>query len=224
MSFARADRGTAVESPASVFDPVHDTQRTFRVLLDAMARPGQIHQLPVAVPGAPGNGWLAAALLTLLDHEVALAVEPLDGSDGEAATALARFVRQRTNAKLGPADAANFVVAAWSALDPDLPRRLRVGSPAYPDDSATLLLLVDGFDALDHSVQLDLTGPGISDVRTLALGGVPAAFFDALADIVDYPCGLDLLLVDAAGRVAALPRSTRITLRATVGAGARGDA
>src|ERR1700760_4116363 len=107
MSIARASHGTAVEPPASVFDPVHDTQRTFRVLLDALARPGQLHQLPVAVPGAPGNGWLAAALLTLLDHEVSLAAEPL-GEDN-AADALAHFVRQRTNTKPALTVAADFV-------------------------------------------------------------------------------------------------------------------
>ena len=34
-------------------DPVHDTQATFHVLLQALARPGTVLRLPVRAEGAP---------------------------------------------------------------------------------------------------------------------------------------------------------------------------
>jgi alpha-D-ribose 1-methylphosphonate 5-triphosphate synthase subunit PhnH len=50
-------------------DPVHDTQAVFRVLLEAIAGPGVWRQVPARAEGAPTNPWLAAVLLTVLDHE-----------------------------------------------------------------------------------------------------------------------------------------------------------
>src|SRR5688572_14633945 len=119
-----------------------------------MARPGTVRQLPVAARDAPVNPWLATALITLLDHEVTLAVEPFDGADD-----LERFVRQRTTAGQAPAERADFVVTAADRLDPSLPLRLRQGSLAYPNDSATLVVLVPSLDQSDRSgLLLSLAG------------------------------------------------------------------
>jgi alpha-D-ribose 1-methylphosphonate 5-triphosphate synthase subunit PhnH len=187
-------------------EPVRDTQMTFRVLLDAMARPGTVRQLPVAARGAPVNPWLAAVLVTLLDHEVTLAVEPFAGSD-----ALERFVRQRTSAGPAPAERADFVVASCEALDPGLPLRLDQGSLAFPNDSATLVVLVPTLDQSEATgLRLALAGPGVPAGHELRVGGLPAPFFEARDLATEYPCGIDLILVDPAGRVAAIPRSTAI--------------
>lgn len=187
-------------------EPVRDTQVTFRVLLDAMARPGTVKRLPVAARDAPVNPWLAAVLVTLLDHEVSLAVEPFDGGD-----ALELFVRQRTAVASAAAEDADFVVASADRLDPVLPRRLRQGTLAYPNDSATLLILVPSLDQSDpNGVLLELTGPGVPTGHQARVTGLDPALFDARDEVAEYPCGIDLILVDPAGRVAALPRTTTI--------------
>ena len=49
-------------------DPVHDTRRTFRALLDVLARPGTVAPAPVE----PADH---AVLATLVDHEVGLHTE-----------------------------------------------------------------------------------------------------------------------------------------------------
>ncbi len=196
----------ALAQRSASFEPVRDTQRTFRVLLDVMARPGTIQQLPVAAVAAPVNPWLAAVLVTLLDHEVSLAVGAFDGPDG-----LERFVRQRTACKAVSADRADFVVASWDGLDPSLPLRLRTGTLEYPNDGATLLLLVPTLAQDDPAaLLLGLAGPGIPAGHSLRVPGLPAAFFSARDEAAEYPCGTDLILIDPDGRVAALPRSTTI--------------
>lgn len=197
-------------------EPVRDTQVTFRVVLDVMARPGTVRRLPVSARDAPVNPWLAAALVTLLDHEVSLAVEPFDGSD-----VLERFVRQRTAVAAATAEAADFVVASTDHLDPNLPLRLRQGTLAYPNDSATLLLLVSGLDEAPPSSRpvasagtdgllLDLAGPGVPPGHRVWIGGLDPALFEARDEVAEYPRGIDLILVDPSGRVAALPRTTAI--------------
>ena len=197
-------------------EPVRDTQVTFRVLLDAMARPGTVRQLPVAARDAPVNPWLAAVLVTLLDHEVSLAVEPFDGAD-----ALERFVRQRTSVPPATVDQADFVVASSTRLDPSLPLRLRQGTLAYPNDSATLLILVPALDQASRPADaagkpnvdgllLELAGPGVPAGHRVRVAGLTPSLFEARDDVAEYPCGIDIILVDPSGRVATLPRSTAI--------------
>jgi alpha-D-ribose 1-methylphosphonate 5-triphosphate synthase subunit PhnH len=206
-------RSLARLSPA--FEPVRDAQRTFRVVLDVMARPGTVKRLPVAAGDAPVSSWLAAVLVTLLDHEVSLAVEPFAGSDG-----VATYARQRTSVPLVPAERADFVVASSETLDSTLPERLRQGSLAYPNDSATLVILVPPLDqATDQSavdgLLLELAGPGVPTGHTLRVGGLAPALFESRDAAAEYPCGIDLILIDPDGQVAALPRSTEIRVADT---------
>jgi len=199
-------RALAQGSPT--LEPVRDTQVTFRVLLSAMARPGTIMQLPVATQGAPLNPWVVAALLTLLDHEVALAVEPFAGADS-----IERFVRQRTATAHATPERADFVVASWDRLDNSLPLRLRQGTLEYPNDSATLIVLVPPLDGSDPSrLRLELAGPGVPAGHQVRIGGLSPALFAARDEAAEYPCGIDLLLIDPTGQLVALPRSTAITV------------
>jgi len=196
----------ALTERSRTLDPVRETQLTFRVLLDVMARPGTVRQLPVAAEGAPVNPWLAAVLLTLLDHEVGLAVAPFPASE-----TLERYVRQRTAARPAVVEQADFVVASWDSLDPSLPLRLRQGTLEYPNDSATLVILVPPLGA-DTGVRLGLAGPGVPAGFETRIAGLAPAFLAARDDAAEYPCGIDMILVDPSGQVATLPRSTAITL------------
>jgi len=194
----------ALTERSRTLDPVRETQLTFRVLLDAMARPGTIRQLPVASEGAPVNPWLAATLLTLLDHEVGLAVDAFPGAES-----VERYVRQRTAARIATPEQADFVVTSWDTLDASLPVRLRQGTLEYPNDSATLLILVPPLGQAS-GLRLDLAGPGIPSGHVAWIGGLSAALFDARDEVAEYPCGIDLLLIDPSGQIMALPRSTAI--------------
>jgi alpha-D-ribose 1-methylphosphonate 5-triphosphate synthase subunit PhnH len=85
-------------------------------------------------------------------------------------------------------------------------RALKRGSLAYPDDSATLI--VDVHEGADDTYRL--TGPGIQHEMQCGLAfneEIVAALADANAH---YPCGIDVLLVDAEGRITGLPRTTHI--------------
>lgn len=194
----------ALTERSRTLDPVRETQLTFRVLLDTMARPGAIRQLPVAAEGAPVNPWLVATLLTILDHEVGLAVDTFPG-----AASIERYVRQRTAARPATLEQADFVVTSWETLDASLPLRLRQGTLEYPNDSATLLILVPPLGS-EAGLRLDLAGPGVPTGHAAWIGGLPAALFAVRDAVAEYPCGIDLLLIDPSGQIVALPRSTAI--------------
>jgi alpha-D-ribose 1-methylphosphonate 5-triphosphate synthase subunit PhnH len=204
-----SSRLRALTARSRTLDPVRETQLTFRVLLDTMARPGTVRQLPVAAEGAPVNPWLAATLLTLLDHEVGLAVEPFAGAE-----AIELYVRQRTAARPTTAEQADFVVVSWDTVDSSLPLRLRAGTLEYPNDSATLLILVPPLGETS-GLRLNLAGPGVPAGYTAWVGGLSPALFAARDEAAEYPCGIDLLLIDPSGQVLALPRSTAIQIANT---------
>jgi alpha-D-ribose 1-methylphosphonate 5-triphosphate synthase subunit PhnH len=185
------------------------SQATFRVLLDALSRPGTVHALPtglvdVDVPAA------VLVPLALADLEVALAVLEPAGPDWAGA------LRAATGARAVESERADLVLAL-RAPRPDEVRGLRRGTTDRPDLACRLVL------ACDHVGQggtvLELTGPGVDGSASLAVDGVPVETLEALVAVNRrFPVGVDTFLVDTAGQVAGLPRST--TVRITSGAGA----
>ncbi len=188
-------------------DPVRDTQATFRVVLNALSWPGSVWRLPTAAAGAPANAWAAAVLITLLDHETTLATEALP-----ALAELATFVRQRTSHSPAALDRADFVLVSGEGADATLPGSVALGSLSYPEESATVIVLVPSLDPAAGGLQLGLAGPGVPPGLTAQVAGIPQAFWLARTAVVSaYPCGFDLVLIDDEGRIAAFPRTTAIT-------------
>jgi alpha-D-ribose 1-methylphosphonate 5-triphosphate synthase subunit PhnH len=192
-----------------------DSQATFRVLLDALSRPGTVHRLPegvvdVDVPAA------VLVPLALADLEVDLAVLEPAGPDWAAALA------EATGARPAAPERADLVLALRPPR-PDEIRGLRRGTADRPDLACRLVLACDHIDtgatdATDSAAHLDLSGPGVDGHAALAVSGVPLETLEALIAVNRrFPLGVDTYVVDTEGRVAGLPRSTAV--RITSGAG-----
>lgn len=185
-------------------EPVFDSQRVFRAIMDALARPGLIQPLAAGLePPAPLTPELAAVALALADHEAPLWLDgPLAG-----APAVAEYLRFHTGAPLAarPAEAAFALVAdpeRLPALD-----AFALGTQQYPDRSTTLVLAVE---TLAQTGGLSLHGPGIADRATLGAAPLPPDFSARFAaNRALFPRGIDLILV-APSRVAGLPRTTEL--------------
>jgi alpha-D-ribose 1-methylphosphonate 5-triphosphate synthase subunit PhnH len=196
--------------------PVHAAQQAFRALLEAMARPGRIQSLTESVlagmepPGLPRG--LTALLLTLLDAETSLCIDP------EMATAHALgYLRFHTGVRTLPnAEDAAFVVASADRVTPAIWALLHAGTDEVPQSGASLLIEVPMLAspaASSAGTRLQLSGPGIESAQTLVVGGLPVAFWQARAALeIEYPRGIDLILC-CGDTLAALPRTTRVTLQ-----------
>jgi alpha-D-ribose 1-methylphosphonate 5-triphosphate synthase subunit PhnH len=196
-------------------EPVFGAQQVFRHLLDAMSLPGRVHELAAVDSGvqAPTEAFglaMTLSLLTLLDAESPLHLGAELGS--KAAQAYFRF---HCGAKLVEPQQAQFSAFKAMQLDAQQWQALPLGSDEQPQLGGTLLLEVKGLDeqtALAGASLLTLRGPGIATQQTLAVQGLPIEFWRwrrALA--ADFPRGIDLLLC-CGTRLAAIPRSTLITL------------
>lgn len=183
------------------FDPVFDAQRVFRCLLQATASPGKIFTLLPTGVDAP-----EAVTLTLLDHEVSFSAV------GESAEELEERISRMTGARVGPAREADFVLISGEDSG-DMVLNLKRGALERPETGATVIYAVERLDS--GPLTLRLSGPGVPDKRVLAVEGLSESGAEALRESrSDYPLGVDVYLVDEAGRVAGLPRSTRLEVNA----------
>lgn len=188
----------AAVAPTDTFRPA-DSQRAFRAVLDALARPGQVHRLPVdADPGVPAVLWPTLALADLGTGVCLL----------EPDRRWARVVRAATSAPDVPLERARLVASLRPITGAEV-RRLHRGSAAAPELAALVSVSVVGVDGGPRRWRL--SGPGVPGTLEVAPAGVPEGLVAARAEAVaGFPAGIDVLLVAPDGRVLGLPRSTRI--------------
>jgi alpha-D-ribose 1-methylphosphonate 5-triphosphate synthase subunit PhnH len=186
----------SLELQGGFTDAPRDSAHAFRAVMEAMARPGRIATQTGATATAPAPVSPAAAtvLLTLCDPDTPLWLAPSHDS-----APLRAWLAFHTGAPLaGPQDC-RFALGTWPALHPV--ERFAIGTPEYPDRSATLI--VEQPTLLNEGPAL--SGPGIREQARLNLPETHA--FQRNAAL--YPLGFDCLFTSG-NRLAALPRSTRI--------------
>jgi alpha-D-ribose 1-methylphosphonate 5-triphosphate synthase subunit PhnH len=180
------------------FDKVFDSQRVFRCLLQATASPGKLFTLPPV-----GSEALEAVAIALLDHEVAFCAA------GPRAGELEKRVSRTTGARAVPVPEADFALVSGgdsggAVLD------LKRGSLERPETGATAIYAVGRLSGAGP-LTFELYGPGVPGTRTLGVADLsPAEARSIRENRSDYPLGVDVYLVDEAGRIASLPRSTRL--------------
>jgi alpha-D-ribose 1-methylphosphonate 5-triphosphate synthase subunit PhnH len=177
------------------------SQQVFRRVLAALSEPGTLHDLPEG--NAPDGLHIASyqVCLALLDAETPLWIEP--SLKTQAIVNALRF-------HCGCPVVNTPEQAEFALVTPDFEGDLAcfaLGSHEYPDRSTTLIVQVDN---LDEAGQWTLSGPGISDRRSVGVTGLNARWSDMITDNrALFPCGVDLLFT-AGPRLMGLPRTTKV--------------
>lgn len=178
------------------FDAVFDSQRVFRCVLQATAQPGKLFTLPPVGVAPPETVALA-----LLDHEVTFCVV-----GAEAGERLSRM----TGSREVPLEEAEFALLSGGDSGGAV-SKLGRGDLERPERGATAIYAVERLGT--GPVTLRLSGPGVPGTRTLGVEGLPKTEIEAIQKTrADYPLGVDVYLVDGAGQLAGLPRSTRLEI------------
>jgi alpha-D-ribose 1-methylphosphonate 5-triphosphate synthase subunit PhnH len=209
MSAPQAHQAPSISGLAAGFaSPVHDAQRCFRAVMQAMARPGSLQAFQPELKDlpAPLTPMAAALALTLLDYDTPLWLDP-----GLAKSpAVVSFLKFHTGAPI-----VTMPVEAAFALVSDPERLINLanfaqGTPDYPDRSTTVILMGQTFG---KNGPLDLSGPGIETATRFGTAPVSQTFWDQVqANNAQFPRGTDLIFAGE-GHIAALPRSTQLTRR-----------
>ncbi len=180
-------------------DPVLDAQSVFRCVLAAMAQPGTIGEIDIALdPPAPLNAATTAVCLALADFDTPVWLDP-------AAAQAADFLRFHCGCPITDDPG----VARFAVIAGDLPALppFAQGSDEYPDTSTTLLFQAGGLTA-DGGWRL--SGPGIRDQARIGIDGLPTGFATAWRrNNALFPRGVDLVIT-AGQQLCCLPRTTTV--------------
>lgn len=191
------------EIAAGFADQALDSARAFRLMLDAMARPGRIVSMPTAIePPLPLLPTAATICLTLCDYDTPLWLDEtyrtaavLDYLRFHSGAPVVEDMSAATFLLCSPASAALVLAAA------------NCGTAEYPDTSATLIIQLPTFPPDEY---LTLKGPGIDGTQVFSTCGLAPHFWDRMADNhALFPLGSDVYFATS-GEIAALPRSTQI--------------
>ena len=187
--------------PAGFDDPVLNSQSTFRLVLDALTRPGRIAVLDVQAAPEGLNLATAGTALCLFDFNTPIFLSPALRT--EQITAWLRF---HCSAPITETpEEAEFAVLAQGDDWPDLMEFNR-GSEKYPDLSTTLIIQVK---AVDSGPDVTISGPGNESPVDIQIDGLPNGFWDKRADAVaDFQLGLDCFFTSE-NSLLGLPRSNR---------------
>ncbi|MGJ8621185.1 MAG: phosphonate C-P lyase system protein PhnH [Yoonia sp.] len=176
-------------------EPAIASAAGFRQVMEAMARPGTIHSVTGAAPPAPLSPATGAILLTLCDPDT-----PLHLAGALDCDPVRAWVAFHTGAPVVGPSHCMFAVGGWDDLMPL--NAYQIGTPQYPDRSATLIVQAERLEQTGAT----LSGPGIKETQALSLPELEAFQHNA----GHFPLGLDFIFT-CCDRVAALPRTTIVT-------------
>lgn len=184
------------------FDKVFDTQHIYRLLIDAMSRPGKINMLPSTICLTPPSALqkaAAAVAFTMLDHETGFCClsSRHDVSD---------YIAINTGAAVQSVDAAEFIIFAGSSYAEI--SSACCGSLLSPEQGATLIIMVDRISNADGVLRLQLSGPGVKDSCDLFINGLEQKNLEIISQLnSEFPLGVDVIYTDGSGNIACVPRS-----------------
>ena len=181
------------------FDLVYDSQKMFRLLLEAMSNPTRRVNIKEFSEKMYGNhsDFLALAM-TLLDNEVTFSTcENQEISDEIVSLTLSN--REQI-------DFADFIFVADSSLLQEVIETAKAGTLKDPQRSATIIVK----DDKSELVPLNLSGPGIKDkTHFLTSRLVEKAIEIRDNNYFEYPQGLDLIFVTNNSELFAITRTTK---------------
>ncbi|MEO0341929.1 MAG: phosphonate C-P lyase system protein PhnH [Pseudomonadota bacterium] len=174
--------------------PAIDSAVAFRAVMTAMARPGAAFEVLDVEPPVGLSPAAASVALTLFDIET-----PVYLGASVNTPDIKQWLLFHTNAPFTQPEEAMFALGSWEDLQPL--NQFSVGTPEYPDRSATLIVDIEAWDG----VTARLSGPGLENPICAQLPALePLQLNSAL-----YPLGCDFLFTCCA-EVMGLPRSTKL--------------
>lgn len=186
------------------FDIVHDTQAVFRSLMTVMANPLQTENIAVQAEGFhDGHGAVLAVAATLLDNEVSFYVEKNMELD--------KKIRAYTLAASATYQQADYIFLT-GALNCENIRNLfadaKQGSLEDPQSSATFIICCESFTG---DIPMRISGPGVDGVKEVYANEYLKTICLLRQEVQqEYPCGIDLIFVNNADEIMAMPRLCKV--------------
>jgi alpha-D-ribose 1-methylphosphonate 5-triphosphate synthase subunit PhnH len=191
------------------YNEIFDSQRHFRTVLDSMSRPGKINRFaPVPLTPPPSLSKAAAYVgFALLNADASFHAASLGNDAGD-------YLRVNTASNPIEIDRADFIYVDGAATGTEaLIEQAKIGIPTYPETGATAVIQVSsiGKSSATGGLQLTLEGPGVETREIVFVTGLRAELLAMLkAKNVEFPLGVDAIIVSADDCILCLPRTTKV--------------
>jgi alpha-D-ribose 1-methylphosphonate 5-triphosphate synthase subunit PhnH len=189
---------------------MHTIQSAYRLLLNAMSFPGSIVSLQKQAKSinyiSKSHSCILLLGLMLLDAEVSFCILSKQSDHVSA------MLKQLTYSRAVLLDEADYIFILEDISDGDIHQaftKSKNGSLLSPHQSSTLIMHVPSISAGGN---LQLTGPGIEHSRSIGIEGAKKWLPLRKKKNVEYPLGIDLILLDSLHDMVCLPRTTQIQL------------
>jgi alpha-D-ribose 1-methylphosphonate 5-triphosphate synthase subunit PhnH len=191
-------------APTRAFEnPELGSEQTFRAIVEAMARPGQLIKIKSKVNNIEMLNMASAAIcLTLLDDET-----PLWTDLSWDSTAVSWFQIHCGCSVVTEPCMAHFALITQPDDMPELDE-FKIGDEEHPENATTLIVQVNDFN--DHQGKF-LSGSVIKNTTYFAPAGIQADFWKQWQlQAALFPLGVDVFFTHK-DILAALPRTTQVT-------------
>ncbi|MEJ5284148.1 MAG: phosphonate C-P lyase system protein PhnH [Brevinematales bacterium] len=183
-----------------MFDEVIVTQKTFRILMNAMANPGKFYSTIME----ENLSTLEKICLTLLDHEVRFSIVGEKVKEEN----INRII-YLTGSRYTTIEEADYVILNGNAHN-EILNNVKIGTLEEPENGATLIYNLEKNNL--PQVKLKISGPGIKDFMEVNLTGITREEIEKIKKInLSYPLGVDVIFCYEDG-IMCLPRSTMIDM------------
>ena len=181
------------------FDMVYDSQKVFRLILEAMSNPTRAVNIKEHGDKLYGDyPAMLAIAMTLLDNEVTFSTS--------GSRLLSDAFASATHAKRETIGSADYVFICGSCDLNSVIENVKCGTLSDPHKSATVIIHNDGAPLF----RMTLTGPGIDGQASMqATKTVKDTLALRDAQNYEYPMGIDLIFVSGEGELFAIPRLIR---------------
>lgn len=186
------------------FDFVHDGQKVFRRLLEAIANPGEIKNIRQESGKFEGNYAVLLALgCTLLDNEEKMYVEKNSNLLSE--------LHSLTLCREDELKMADYVFLSsemnYGSLE-QIFRNVKHGTYADPQESATVILLCESIQGEESMI---MAGPGIKGEKRISVYPYIKKVITLYGRMnIEYPLGVDMVFADKEGNLLGIPRLVKV--------------
>jgi len=185
------------------FDLVFDSQKVFRLILEAMSNPTRVVRIREYADALFGDqpSFLALAI-TLLDNEVSF--------NACGNQTLSAEIASQTLTKGAGLESADYVFVSNPYRIKEVIENVKHGTLYDPQKSATVIIRNDD----EPTCLMDLSGPGIcGSVEVQVSKTVAEAIRIRNEQNYEYPQGIDLIFVSSWGDLFAIPRLVSFTAK-----------
>ncbi|MGF7058767.1 phosphonate C-P lyase system protein PhnH [Brassicibacter mesophilus] len=191
-------------------DLVHDIQKSYRSVIDSMSKPGHINSIKDQANkidlDIDFENSTFVLMLMLLDAEVSFKVFSKKEKE------ITKLISQLTYAKPEAVENANYIFVMEDAEDGDIENAIEKayeGNLIDPHKSATIIVEVL---KITNDKEIVLTGPGIKDENYLKVDVCGNWIEKRKLKNVEYPLGVDIIMVDKKADLICIPRTTNISV------------